>query len=83
MTAPLFAKGRAPWSVLATLLATGAGAIVAGAGNGLFNQRVGLGGGAVCGPLFVFSAIVQDPVTLAVWILGALAVHRTACRPIP
>ena len=75
LTAPLFAKEHPIWAPLAAGLATTLGASLAGAYTG-WPDDIPLG--LVFGPLIVWAGITRTPVSLQVWLLGAVALRQVA-----
>jgi hypothetical protein len=73
--APLFCRAHLFWTILAVVLATSLGAALAGGlVAGLSDLRMGL----VMAPALVWSTLLQEPLVLAVWLAGAIALHGTA-----
>jgi hypothetical protein len=72
LTAPLFGKAHPLWALIAAILATTLGASLAGAYPG-WPRDLPLG--IAFGPLAVWAGITQTPLSLVVWLLGAVAMR--------
>ncbi len=75
ITAPLFVRKEWPWDVLGAIGSTTLGAAFVGAYVGFPGDLVF---GLTAAPLMLWSAILQSPAVLAVWLVGAATVTLAA-----